>query len=1270
MLNNKATIGITYRSTAASVFYSGLNQTAITLYEVLMALGYMVTLMDTTTGEQTGFADYPPLPSKKLHETVGLDILVDIDGLVSAYQRKKAAKKTVVFMRTFLQFAEMDATAYIETPTVLRTMEGVDEIWCWDLLNAAETVPSIQTMFPCPIKRVPFVWSSSIADHFSKGRIAMNQQVQPSQQVNSWHVHVAEKNTNNMSSCVLPLVAIKELVQGNHFPNAIYHIHNTDTVKENRFFKENILHNIEPHTLPLVLEGKQAFWEWLSGEHLLFSHSRFTSLRIGLLNALWMGIPLIHNSTVLCDLHPILKEMYYTGNSIKEVSVAFASFRVSEWHSAVGAIREAMMNTFGIRAKLDQWTTVLQTHQVAQVLQTTQIQQPQQVTARVSLLVAFTDMWPGFNTDQNFFTDALRHEYPQMCVIGVWYDPAHNDKVDLLIRGPFFNDVKEANSLCDRGVPTVFFSAENWPIPQDLKAALYLTSSPIEDDTHLRVPTWATFIDWFSNSTVLPEPSEDNPIRLPLHFAMTPHPVPFEARPNFCGFVVSNPICAFRNDVFHRINQYKQVTSGGGLFNNIGGQLALKYPGGGGGDLSKHAFFSEHRFSISFENSKAPGYVTEKVLHAKMAGCVPLYWGDSHTTDFVPNSFINVSTVEDPNTVVEIMKRLEANPTMCAKMAATPILDEPRKQAVLQRMKRMCEKIMQLVQVNDVNEVVKKEDVKNEVLNEVNPFIPHTCIINLDTRPDRWSALLAAEPQLNQVTQVIERIPGVNGRTLQLTPDIYQLFQKNTFKWKKSIIGCALSHLSVWKMIAQESEGTHESNKSNAWYLVLEDDVRFQPNWQTRLRSAFQHVPADADLLYIGGVLPPNKPALPSVLQSVNEYWATIQPNTLFTPMPLPIFHFCNYSYLLTPAGAQKIVRFVTEHGLSSPCDHLFGHPALGLRIYVSQPLLTYCFQEEDPTYVHATFNELHKANEFDSDICNNVECFTEVEIQSQSSSPPESSLKRIIYHMAESKPCDVYERVWLEDMMQVKWDLQPLLPETMIEPHSWFLVQRPYLEPYNHLFTELTKRDIPFHVLHLSDEFAKDDISFYALPMCQSVLRNYLREDFPERKNVTVLPLGYHHKPTANHKTWEERELMWSFHGTDWFDRSKQLQPLSIFVPHSCHLQPDWNHSTATKPHQYLNLLNNSKFCPILKGNNDETFRLYEALEAGCLPVTTITNKTYLQWVDRHLGLNSLYEWTNPIRTIQCNTMTESLRLEVGKRWAQWKQQIQQIQQSIQPSL
>jgi len=164
------------------------------------------------------------------------------------------------------------------------------------------------------------------------------------------------------------------------------------------------------------------------------------------------------------------------------------------------------------------------------------------------------------------------------------------------------------------------------------------------------------------------------------------------------------------------------------------------------------------------------------------------------------------------------------------------------------------------------------------------------------------------------------------------------------------------------------------------------------------------------------------------------------------------------------------------------------------------------------------------------------------------------------------------------------------------------------------------------------------------------------VRNDAPVLSHITTIPLGYHHKASSLQKTWEERDLVWSFHGTDWFNRSSQLQPFASFVPNSCSLQPDWNHPSATKEKQYLSLLGNSRFCPILRGNNDETFRLYEALEAGTLPITTITNVQYLAWIDQHLDLSSLYEWTNPLAVLGSNVDRESIRQEVVKRWSNWK--------------
>ena len=145
------------------------------------------------------------------------------------------------------------------------------------------------------------------------------------------------------------------------------------------------------------------------------------------------------------------------------------------------------------------------------------------------------------------------------------------------------------------------------------------------------------------------------------------------------------------------------------------------------------------------------------------------------------------------------------------------------------------------------------------------------------------------------------------------------------------------------------------------------------------------------------------------------------------------------------------------------------------------------------------------------------------------------------------------------------------------------------------------------------------------------------------------------------------ERRWLWSFHGTDWFDRSTQLYDFQSFVPHSCHLQPDWNHSSGTKQVDYLSILGNSKFCPILKGNHSETFRFYEALEAGVLPVfgNTITPQ-FISWVKEHIDLSSLYDWTVKESIEQSDEINEHARQRMMEQWFIWKEKIKAACQTL----
>jgi len=1257
-------IGITY-DPSIELFYSGTNQTSIILFELFKNFDYKVVLVDS---KNTGTKKVPAIDFAdltQLYQTTDLDYLIDIDGFIDPSVRKAVAKKSIVFMRTFLQFSEMDNSVYPDSPYKPRSFDGVSEIWCWDILNPKETLDSIQTLFPCPIRTVPFIWSQTIVSAYTSHTLKYDS-------AKAFEVHIAEKNINNSSSSIIPLVAVRELYNNNKSFNAEYKCHNMDRIIENKFLKENILNNIEISKLPIKFVAKDPFYEWLSSENvIMLSHSRFTPFRIGLLNALWLGIPVIHNSPILKEVHPTLDSMFYFGNSISGISDCFSRFcsgGINNFISSVDSIRSSILGKWSIAKNLEGWKQICSSFSLSSLPASLSLSSPTAppvaslslssptappvaslslsspsvapvapTSNENSIIIAFSDMWPGFNYNNNFIIDSLRHETKSLslAITGINYITDSNP--NLLIFGPY----SHTWTTIPDTIPKVYFSAENWTKPNDPRIALYMTSARDEDDTHIRIPTWMMYIDWYSNATTLPENCEDNPIRLPIHFAITPHPITFKDRAEFCGFVVSNPVCSLRNETFKAINDYKKVNSGGALYNNIGGQLSLKYAGGGCGDISKYKFFSKQQFSISFENSQAPGYITEKVLHAKMAGCVPLYWGDIDTnTDFVNGSIVNLSIFNNPEQILEVIKKLELNPDLCAKIASTPILNQEKKTNALAQISKMSQKLLTIVNINQK----PATHLKN---------IDKVFVINLDTRKDRWKTLCEQEPF---ITSIAERVPAVNGRTLKLTPYIYSLFKNNNFNWKKSVMGCALSHLNIWIKIHSQTTGN--------LFLILEDDVRFLPSQISNWNKYAKTIPKDAELVYIGGVLPPNRAALNSVIEPINDFWGKIKLNPLFTGGPLlPLFHFCTYSYIISRKGVEKIMEHLINSANKIPnaVDHFLGYQSLKLNTYVANPIITKCFQDDDPVYQNAQFNNTGTIAPFDSDICNNTECFSEEELETLKN-PDKAQRITTLYHISDIE-MPIYEHNWIIDTFSDYTLKKVENLNEFVKDGVWFIVQRPHSDTFNTYFNNLPK-NITFKVLHLSDEFDKDTIDFYNLPNCRGVIRNYLRPDTPILPHIITVPLGYHYKG-INNSAFLNRKLVWSFHGNCWFDRKSKLEHLYSFVPHNCHIINEWNASNMSKQNQYLSILADSKFCPILRGNNIETFRLYEALEVGTIPIYVRNEGDKVFWnkISLKLGLLELENWTQAKDVIQ-NFLDnpdkgEKYQIKLCEAWAKWKAEI-----------
>lgn len=136
----------------------------------------------------------------------------------------------------------------------------------------------------------------------------------------------------------------------------------------------------------------------------------------------------------------------------------------------------------------------------------------------------------------------------------------------------------------------------------------------------------------------------------------------------FCSFVYSNSATAhpLREELFHRLSQYRKVNSGGRFLNNIGMPDGVP---------DKLEFQRKHKFVIACENDAHPGYTTEKLLDAFAAHAVPIYWGDPQVCErFNPKAMIRVQDYPTLDALVERVREVDNDDELYARMLAEPAM--------------------------------------------------------------------------------------------------------------------------------------------------------------------------------------------------------------------------------------------------------------------------------------------------------------------------------------------------------------------------------------------------------------------------------------------------------------------------------------------------------------------------------------------------------------------------------------------------------------------
>jgi hypothetical protein len=410
---------------------------------------------------------------------------------------------------------------------------------------------------------------------------------------------------------------------------------------------------------------------------------------------------------------------------------------------------------------------------------------------------------------------------------------------------------------------------------------------------------------------------------------------------------------------------------------------------------------------------------------------------------------------------------------------------------------------------------------------------------------------------------------------------------------------------------------------------------------------------------------------------------------------------------VLSRRGAIKIMEGLQEKkGYWTSADHILCSPCDVMNLYFLTPTIAGCFQDDDPAYANSEFNNFSRIDSFDSDLWNNDERFT------PAPGAPEDydigPLLNAVYYgkgavskgvapavslgtapapfrfvSIENNKIDfakVYERDWLFSLLGGVQTADVELVTLHTPPPTdvpIVILQRPWVQQTTELLKSWSDAGAKFKILHLSDELPvqRDSLVSYTFPGCIRVLRTYIRDDFPAgtEAKIQVIPLGYRWTPIPSTVTpmtrtpqTPFREYHWCFYGTDWNGRSAQMKPLlDSNLQRSCKFNAGWNDPNAVPKDAYLYGMLNSIFVPCPSGMNPETFRMYEALECGCIPIVlkTAENEVWFNWVSGHIPLLNIKTWEEAVRlmtTLLVKPETlEIYRAQILKGWVTWKEQL-----------
>jgi hypothetical protein len=296
------------------------------------------------------------------------DLIVEV--VWSLKPEERAAQSRVILLAPYsATFYDMESSVYQWNPTV-RNFTNLHAIWTFDHFEKQD-VRYLEFLSNKPVHTIPYVWDSAPLDAFVREN-SVPAWAETANAVDlrhpshlptplSWCARIVESNFSNGSHCIVPLCVVSEIRKAGD-PVRLT-VHNGEATAKHEFFKTNIARNLAVPDISGAMVPRVRLPDLMRDKSVLVAHQRFRPLKSFLLDAMHLGMPMVHNCALIKSLGA---PYYYELNQISQALAAWKQLtsdyanKAGFFNPSTATIRKHLLQQrFSPAAKQDAYATTL-----------------------------------------------------------------------------------------------------------------------------------------------------------------------------------------------------------------------------------------------------------------------------------------------------------------------------------------------------------------------------------------------------------------------------------------------------------------------------------------------------------------------------------------------------------------------------------------------------------------------------------------------------------------------------------------------------------------------------------------------------------------------------------------------------------------------------------------------------------------------------------------------------------------------------------------------